>query len=274
MSISTALVAERKKSNPVSALSLASNVTTALETVVNLEGVSVSFRVPKEKIVSLKEYVIRFMKGQALAEEFQALKKVSLEIKRGEILGVVGRNGAGKSTLMKVIARVLKPSEGRLRTTGYVSPLLELGAGFHPDLTGRENIFLNGTLLGHSNAKMESRFNEIVDFAELWDFIDAPLRTYSSGMAARLGFATATAFQPDILLLDEVLSVGDERFHQKCLARIEEFKAAGTTFVIVSHQSDFVRTKCDRALWLDRGKIRLVGEAGQVIEKYQSFLYS
>ncbi len=274
MSISTALVAERKKSKTVGILSATSNVTVSLETVVSLEGVSVSFRVPKEKVISLKEYVIRFLKGQTLAEEFQALKKVSIDINRGEILGVVGRNGAGKSTLMKVIARVLKPSDGRIKTTGDVSPLLELGAGFHPDLTGRENIFLNGTLLGHSNAKMESRFNDIVDFAELWDFIDAPIRTYSSGMVARLGFATATAFQPDILLLDEVLSVGDERFHQKCLNRIEEFKAAGTTFVIVSHQSDFIRTKCDRALWLDRGKVRLIGEAEQVIEKYQSFLYS
>jgi lipopolysaccharide transport system ATP-binding protein len=274
MSISTALVAERKESQPVSTLSTTSNVTVSLETVVSLEEVSVSFRVPKEKIVSLKEYVIRFLKGQTLAEEFQALKKVSIDINRGEILGVVGRNGAGKSTLMKVIARVLRPSGGRIKTKGDVSPLLELGAGFHPDLTGRENIFLNGTLLGHSNAKMESRFNDIVDFAELWDFIDAPIRTYSSGMAARLGFATATAFQPDILLLDEVLSVGDERFHQKCLNRIEEFKAAGTTFVIVSHQSDFIRTKCDRALWLDRGTVRLIGEAEQVIEQYQSFLYS
>lgn len=274
MSISTALVADRKKSKPDSTTLRESSVAVSLDAVVRLEEVSVSFRVPKEKIVSLKEYAIRFMKGQTLEEEFQALKKVSIDINRGEILGVIGRNGAGKSTLMKVIARVLKPSDGRLRTTGYVSPLLELGAGFHPDLTGRENIFLNGTLLGHSNAKMGSRFNDIVDFAELWDFIDAPLRTYSSGMAARLGFATATAFQPDILLLDEVLSVGDERFHQKCLNRIEEFKAAGTTFVIVSHQSDFIRSKCDRALWLDRGKVRLIGEAGQVIEKYQSFLYS
>lgn len=274
MSISTALVAEREKSKPTSTTFRESSVAVSLDAVVSLEDVSVSFRVPKEKIVSLKEYAIRFMKGQTLEEEFQALKKVSVDINRGEILGVIGRNGAGKSTLMKVIARVLKPSGGRLRTTGYVSPLLELGAGFHPDLTGRENIFLNGTLLGHSNAKMGSRFNDIVDFAELWDFIDAPLRTYSSGMAARLGFATATAFQPDILLLDEVLSVGDERFHQKCLSRIEEFKAAGTTFVIVSHQSDFIRTKCDRALWLDRGKVRLIGEAGQVIEKYQSFLYN
>lgn len=274
--MSTTLAAEREKSDAQANDNAVADERPAVaqETVVKLEGVSVSFHVPKEKVLSLKEYAIRLLKGQVQAEEFQALKKISLEIKRGEIFGIVGRNGSGKSTLMRVIARVLKPGAGRVRIAGRVSPLLELGAGFHPDLTGRENIYLNGTLLGHTKAEMAARFDEIVDFAELWEFIDAPLRTYSSGMMARLGFAAATAFPPEILLLDEVLSVGDERFHQKCLNRIEEFKAAGATFVIVSHYSDFVRAKCDRALWLDRGNAKLIGAAHQVIEQYQAFLNS
>ncbi|NOT60463.1 MAG: ABC transporter ATP-binding protein [Acidobacteria bacterium] len=271
--MSTATLKAKKLVTPSGDIAV-NGVGAAAATVIQLEGVSVSFYIPREKVSSLKEHAIRFLKGKTQEDEFQALKKVSVEIKQGEILGVVGKNGAGKSTLMRVMARVLKPSEGRVKTTGMVSPLLELGAGFHPDLTGRENVFLNGTLLGRSQAEMAERFDAIVDFAELWEFIDAPLRTYSSGMMARLGFATATAFQPEILLLDELLSVGDEKFHQKCFRRIEEFKASGTTFIIVSHSSHFIRSACDRVLWLDRGKIRLLGEAEQVIEKYQAFLNS
>jgi lipopolysaccharide transport system ATP-binding protein len=238
--------------------------------VISLQGVSVSFRIPKEKVVNLKEYVIRWIKGKNEKTEFQALRKVTIEIRSGETVGIIGKNGSGKSTLLRVIARVLKPEGGRVKTIGQVSPMLELGAGFHHELTGRENIFLNGTLLGHSEAEMSARLTDIIDFAELWEFIDAPLRTYSSGMIARLGFAAATAFIPDILLLDEVFSVGDEKFQQKCLERIRAFKEAGTTFVIVSHSSELIRTTCDRAIWLDRGKVRLIGDADQVIEKYHT----
>jgi ABC-type polysaccharide/polyol phosphate transport system ATPase subunit len=240
----------------------------ALHPVISLQNVSVSFYIPREKVVNLKEYVIRWIKGQNEKIEFQALRKVSFEVHPGETVGIIGRNGSGKSTLLRVIARVLQPMEGRVKTTGQIAPMLELGAGFHQELTGRENIFLNGTLLGHSQAEISERVTEIIDFAELWDFIDAPLRTYSSGMVTRLGFAAATAFVPDILLLDEILSVGDEKFQQKCLDRIRTFKEAGTTFVIVSHSSELIRNTCDRAIWLDRGKVRLIGDAAQVIEKY------
>ncbi len=237
--------------------------------VIRVESVSVRFRIPVEPIRSFKEYAIRRIQGRLGFRDVWALRDVTLEVGRGEVLGVIGRNGSGKSTLLKVIARVLRPTSGRVWVKGRVAPLLELGGGFHPELTGRENVFLNGTLLGHSRREIAERFDWIVDFAELWDFIDAPLRTYSTGMVARLGFAVATAWMPDILLVDEVLAVGDEGFQRKCRARLEEFRRAGTTVVLVSHNGHLIRQMCDYALWLESGCVRGLGPAETVTALYE-----
>ncbi|HMY72645.1 MAG TPA: ABC transporter ATP-binding protein, partial [Blastocatellia bacterium] len=192
--------------------------------VIRLEQVTVEYRAPRERIRTIKEYAIRLLQGGVKHEEFQALRNVTFDVREGEVFGVIGHNGAGKSTLLKVISRVLKPTGGRVQVRGRVAPLLELGAGFHPELSGRENIFLNGTLLGFKRAEIEAMFDDIVDFADLWEFIDAPLRTYSTGMGMRLGFAVATAARPDVLIVDEVLAVGDEHFQDKCAARMAEFR--------------------------------------------------
>ena len=234
-----------------------------------LEDVSVRYMVPAERLQTFKEYAINMLKGKMEKRSFSALEGIDLQIRAGEIFGVVGRNGAGKSTLLKVISRVLIPSEGRVVTNGLVYPLLQLSAGFHPELTGRENVFLNGTLLGHTNAEIEERFEEIADFSEIGGFIDAPVRTYSSGMQARLGFAVASAWQPDILVLDEVLSVGDVAFQEKCHQRMRGFRDNGTTTVIVSHSPSLIAGLCERALILDKGKIIDLDESGKIAEKYQ-----
>ncbi len=241
---------------------------TAHEAIIGLESVSVRYRAPREPIRSFKEYAIRLLKGGLKYEEFHALREVSLEIRRGEFFGIIGHNGAGKSTLLRVISKVLKPTEGRIWVAGRVAPLLELGAGFHPELTGRENVYLNGTLLGYTRAEIDSLFDEIVAFADLGDFIDAPLRTYSTGMTVRLGFAVATAKQPEILLVDEVLSVGDENFQAKCMARMEGFRAKGASIILVTHDSAMVQRVCDRAAWLDHGAVQAVGAPGEVVAAY------
>ena len=238
--------------------------------VIRAENVSVKYRVPHERISTFKEYAIRALQRRVTYDEFFALHDVSLDVKASEVFGVIGRNGAGKSTLLRVISRVMRPTGGRVWRQGRVAPLLELGGGFHPELTGRENVFLNGALLGHSRAEMARRFDEIVEFAELQDFIDTPLRSYSSGMAARLGFAVATAVQPDVLIVDEVLSVGDERFQQKCSARIDRFRSDGATILLVSHNATLVQTLCDRAVWLDKGRVKVVGPAAEVVSSYQN----
>jgi ABC-type polysaccharide/polyol phosphate transport system ATPase subunit/SAM-dependent methyltransferase len=238
------------------------------EVIVRLEGVSVEYRVPRERIRSFKEYAIRLLQGRVRHDEFKALREVDLEVRRGEFFGIVGHNGAGKSTLLKVVSRVMRPTGGRVWVKGRVAPLLELGAGFHPELSGRENVFLNGTLLGFTHAEMESLFDEIVDFAEMWDFIDAPLRTYSTGMAVRLGFAVATATRPDILIVDEVLAVGDEQFQEKCGARMNGFRQNGTAILLVTHDSDLVVESCDRAAWIDHGRLRAVGDPLMVVDQY------
>ncbi len=238
------------------------------EVVVRLTDASVEYRAPRERIRSFKEYAIRLLQGRVEHEEFKALREVSLEIREGEVFGIIGHNGAGKSTLLKIVSRVMKPTRGRVWVKGRVAPLLELGAGFHPELSGRENVFLNGTLLGYTHAEMEARFDEIVDFAELWDFVDAPLRTYSTGMAVRLGFAVATATRPDILIIDEVLAVGDEQFQEKCTARMKGFRQSGTTILLVTHNSSVVVRMCDRAAWLDHGQLRAVGDPQTVIDQY------
>jgi ABC-type polysaccharide/polyol phosphate transport system ATPase subunit len=237
--------------------------------VIALDGVSVHFRVPHERIATLKEYAVRVASRRVRYEEFWALRDVSLTVEEGEVFGLIGRNGAGKSTLLKVVARVLRPTAGRVRVRGQVAPLLEFGAAFHPELTGRENVFLNGTLLGRSRRQLAESFERIVEFAELIEFIDAPLRTYSSGMVARLGFAIATEIRPDVLILDEALSVGDTDFQAKCTGRIREFRTAGTTIVLVSHQMTYVTETCTRAAWLDHGAVKALGPAAEVVRAYR-----
>ena len=240
-----------------------------MKPVIILDNVSVQYRAPEEVIRTFKEYAIQIVKRNVRFREFLALNHIDLQVLDGEILGIIGRNGAGKSTLLKVISRVLIPTEGRVRLRGKVSPLLELGAGFHPELTGRENIFLNGTLLGHSRREIEEHLPEIIEFAELGQFIDAPLRTYSSGMIARLGFSVATTWKPEILILDEVLAVGDEAFRQKCRERMEKYRDHGTTTLLVTHDSNTVETLCTRAVWLDHGKIKAIGPSKEVVDLYR-----
>lgn len=239
------------------------------DVVVQLESIFVRYRVPHERYATLKEHTIRWLQRRVQYDDFLALRDVSLTVRRGEVVGIIGRNGAGKSTLLKVIGRVLRPTRGRVRVRGRVAPLLEFGAGFHPELTGRENIFLNGAILGFSRAEMQAKFDRIVDFAELREFIDAPLRTYSSGMIARLGFAVATDVEPDVLIVDEVLSVGDAAFQQKSAERMQSFRAKGTTILLVSHNLALVEAMCDRAIWLERGRIVAEGSASSVVRQYR-----
>ncbi len=239
------------------------------EQVIHLEDVSVRYRVPTERIGTLKEYIIRFLKRQLKIRTFWALNNVALDVYRGEVFGLIGVNGAGKSTLLKVIARVLRPTRGRVIVRGRVAPLLELGAGFHPELTGQENIFLYGALLGFSHSEMQEKYDQIVEFSELGQFINAPIRTYSSGMYARLGFSVATATEPDVLIVDEVLSVGDEAFQKKCTARIESFRTSGAAIMLVSHSMATIQAMCQRAAWLDHGVLNAIGLPDQVILAYR-----
>lgn len=238
------------------------------ETALRLENISVRYRVPHERYNTLKEHAIRLLQRRVRYDDFWALRDVSLEAQRGQVIGIIGRNGAGKSTLLKVLARVLRPTQGRVWTRGRVAPLLEFGGGFHQELSGRENVFLNGALLGFSHGEMQVRFQRIVDFAEMGDFIDAPLRTYSSGMIARLGFAVATDVDPDILIVDEILSVGDTAFQIKSLERIQGFRAAGATILLVSHNLDTVRSMCDHVIWLEHGRSVTQGSAEEVVYQY------
>lgn len=235
-----------------------------------MENVGVRYRAPNERIPSFKEYFIRWIQGKIKHRDFWALREINLSVEHGEALGLIGHNGAGKSTLSKLVARVLKPTTGYVIVRGQVAPLLEFGAGFHPELTGRENIFLNGALLGFSRHEMEEKYNSIVDFAELREFIDAPMRTYSTGMWARLGFAVATDIKPDVLIIDEVLSVGDESFQRKSAARMQEFREQGATILFVSHSMAIIEEMCDRAAWLDHGRLMEVGPPDAVIQAYRN----
>jgi ABC-2 type transport system ATP-binding protein len=236
---------------------------------ISLENVGVCYRTPGERFYTFKEYVIRWLQRRVRQRDFWALNNVNLHIYRGETFGLIGSNGAGKSTLLKLAARVLRPTTGRVVVVGHTAPLLEFGAGFHPELTGRENIFLNGAILGFSHRQMEEKFERIVDFAELWDFIEAPIRTYSSGMIARLGFAVATDIEPDILLIDEILSVGDESFQHKSAARMQAFRDRGATILLVSHDMSTIEEICHRAAWIDHGQIQEIGPVSEVIRTYR-----
>lgn len=238
------------------------------KTIIKVNNVTVRFNLANQKIDNLKEYVIRLVKRELLFQEFIALKDISLEIKKGESWGLVGSNGAGKSTLLKVISGIIKPYTGSIEIEGKISPLIELGAGFDGELTARENIFLNGTVLGHSMKYMKEHFDEIVEFAELRDFLDSPIKNYSSGMKARLGFAIATIVKPEILIVDEILSVGDFKFKEKCQKRMEEMLSNGTTLLYVSHSLDSVKELCTNAIWLEKGCMKMIGTSEDVCDAY------
>lgn len=241
-----------------------------IEPVVILKEASVRYRSPEYPYLSFKEFAIRMVARKIKMKDFWALHDITFSVREGETFGIVGRNGAGKSTLLKLVSRVLAPTTGRIITRGHVAPLLELGAGFHFELTGRENVFLNGALLGHQQKEIRSHLDEIMDFAQLDGYIDAPLRTYSSGMVARLGFAVATSWVPDILILDEILAVGDEEFKKKCYARLNRFQTKGTTTFLVTHDLKTVFDRCDRALWLDQGRMMEIGKVERVVEAYSN----
>jgi ABC-2 type transport system ATP-binding protein/lipopolysaccharide transport system ATP-binding protein len=241
----------------------------AVEPAVRLDAVSVRYRLPHESLPSLKEYAVRWLRGHLRYTDLWALRDVTLEVRRGETFGIIGHNGAGKSTLLKLIARVLRPTSGRVRVWGRVAPLLELGAGFDYELTGRENVYLNGTVLGHSRADIAGRFDRMVDFAGVREFIDLPLRTWSTGMVARLGFAVATDVDPDILIVDEVLAVGDQEFQARSKERMESLFRKGQTILTVSHNLTTISESCQRAAWLDHGRLRAVGPTADVVRRYR-----
>lgn len=234
-----------------------------------VDNVSVTYRIAKERRTSLQQYIINFLKGKRLNyESFNALKNISFEVKRGESIGIIGHNGAGKSTMLKVIAGVMKPISGKVTVNGRIAPLIELGAGFDPELTGKENIYLNASILGFSKKEIDKKFQRIVDFSELGPFIHSPLKSYSSGMISRLGFSIATEVEPDVLIVDEVLSVGDEHFRKKCDKRIMDFKSSGVTILLVSHNMEDIKRLCNKVLWLDHGIQKMWGDPESVTKEY------
>lgn len=239
------------------------------EFAIRLDHVSMRFNMSRERVDSIKEYLIKMAKRQLFFEEFWALKNISLEIKKGEVFGLIGLNGAGKSTLLKVVAGVLKPTTGIVSVEGTIAPLIELGAGFDTDLTARENVYMNGAVLGYNKIYMEQRYQEIMDFAELWDFADVPVKNFSSGMYARLGFAIATLVKPEVLIVDEILGVGDFKFQEKCQNRIRELMSGGTTVLMVSHSNDTIKSFCDRVAWLENGQVKEIGSVDKVCAHYE-----
>lgn len=238
--------------------------------IIDVDHVSIRFNLASQKVNNLKEYAIKLAKHELMFQEFLALKDVNLHVKPGEAWGLIGTNGSGKSTLLKTITGILKPYQGTVKVRGQIAPMIELGAGFDMDLTARENIFLNGAVLGHSNEFMEEHFEDIVEFAGLGKFLDSPIKNFSSGMKARLGFAVATMVDPEILICDEVLSVGDYQFKKKCNERMEEMLSGGTTLLYVSHNIDSVKKLCTHALWLDHGEVIMSGEAKEVCDAYST----
>jgi len=238
------------------------------DNIIEVENVSMRFNLYKEKVDSIKEYFIKLAKGTLHYEEFWALRDISFSLGKGDSLGLVGRNGSGKSTLLKLLAGVMKATSGSVRVGGSVAPLIELGAGFDMDLTAKENIYLNGAVLGYSKKEMDGHFNKIVEFSELEEFLDVPVKNFSSGMFARLGFSIATVGVPDVLIVDEILAVGDFKFQEKCQDRIQSMLKGGTTLLFVSHSAEQVTDLCKKALWLDGGKMKMFGEVSQVCEAY------
>lgn len=239
------------------------------ENAVELKNVEMHFNMSKEKLESLKEYFLKLVRRQLMFEDFTALDGISFEIKKGDVFGIVGLNGCGKSTTLKIISGILKPTKGTVETSGVIAPLIELGAGFDMELTARENIYLNGSVLGYSKKFMDSKFDDIVDFSEMRDFLDVPMKNYSSGMVARIGFAIATITTPDILIVDEILAVGDFLFQQKCEERINKMMNDNTTVIIVSHSIDQIERLCKHCMWLEKGKIKMIGETAEVCDAYK-----
>ena len=235
---------------------------------IDVDHVTIRFNLANQKVDNLKEYLIKLLKRELMFQEFLAVKDVSFKVRAGEAWGLIGVNGSGKSTMLKAISGILKPYRGSITVNGSVAPLIELGAGFDQELTARENIYLNGCVLGHTEKFMEEHFQEIVDFAEIHEFLDSPLKNYSSGMRARLGFSIATMVKPDILIVDEILSVGDYKFRQKCENRMKELLSGGTTLLYVSHSIEEVKQLCDHALWIDKGVERMQGPALEVCDAY------
>lgn len=237
---------------------------------IDVQNATVRFNMASEKIDNLKEYCIKLIKGKLMFEEFLALQDVTLQIKPGEAWGIIGDNGAGKSTLLKLICGIVSPYKGTVTTNGAIAPIIELSAGMDPNLTARENIFLNGTIMGYTKKFIEERFDQIVDFAEIHKFLNMPIKNYSSGMRARLGFAVATIVQPDILIIDETLSVGDIAFQEKCNKRMAQMLDNGTTLLLVSHSTQSITKLCEHVLWLDHGQMVMSGNAQEVVDAYRA----
>lgn len=240
------------------------------ENAVELRNIKMEFNMSKEKLESLKEYFIKLMTKKLMFEKFTALDDISFDIKKGDVFGIVGLNGSGKSTTLKVISGILSPTSGTVNTCGTIAPLIELGAGFDMDLTARENIYLNGSVLGYSKKFMDEKFDDIVEFSEMAEFLDTPMKNYSSGMVARIGFAIATMTKPDILIVDEILAVGDFHFQQKCEERINRMMNGDTTVIIVSHSIEQIERLCKHCLWLEKGKIKMIGDAAEVCNAYKN----
>jgi len=238
------------------------------KTVIEVSDVTMRFRMNSDRIMSLKEFVTKALRRKLEYQEFTALNHVSFTVQKGETLGLIGRNGAGKSTMLKVISGILKPTEGSAVCYGNVVPMLELGSGFDPDLTGRENIFLNGAILGYNEPFLKASYDEIVEFSELGQFIETPIRNYSSGMLARLAFSIATVVKPEILIVDEILAVGDAQFQEKSRKRMLELMGSGTTVLFVSHSIDQIREMCSQVVWLERGTVRAIGPAEEICHAY------
>lgn len=236
---------------------------------IKVKNVSMTYKMTYDKIKSIKEYLMAFLKGKIKYEEFNALSDVTFEVKKGEVVGIIGRNGAGKSTVLKVISGILKPTKGKVTINGNIVPMLELGSGFDHDLTGRENIFLNGAILGYSKEFLISKYDEIVEFSELGKFIDVPIRNYSSGMLMRLAFSIATVVNPEILIVDEILAVGDDKFQAKSKARMLQLMSGGTTVLFVSHSLEQIREMCNRVVWLENGSVKMVGNTKIVCDEYE-----
>lgn len=235
---------------------------------VDVDHVTVRFNLSNQKVDNLKEYFIKLIKKELMFQEFFAVKDVSFRVHAGEAWGLIGTNGSGKSTMLKAISGIIKPFQGSVTIHGSVAPLIELGAGFDPELTARENIYLNGCVLGYTEKFLDEHFDEIVDFAEIREFLDSPLKNFSSGMKARLGFSIATMVKPDILIVDEILAVGDYKFRQKCEKRMKELLGGGTTLLYVSHNIDEVKRLCDHAIWIEKGVEKMQGNAKEVCEAY------
>ncbi len=240
------------------------------DVIIDVSHVTMKFNMPKEKLDNMKEFFIKLIKRQIKYDEFTALDDISFSVKRGEVVGIVGLNGSGKSTILKIISGILAPTEGSVRVDGTISPLIELGAGFDFELTARENIYLNGSVLGFDRKFINEKYDEILDFAELREFENIAIKNFSSGMIARLGFAIATLVKPDILIVDEILSVGDFLFQQKCEKRIAELMSGGTTVLIVSHSLDQIERLCKRVIWLEKGKMIMEGNTALICEKYKT----